>query len=97
MTQIPPVYTLYFTNELGFEIKSELIIDATSDAEALEMAEQVLALNPRSAAALWADRRMIRQYAANPSSLADSAIRGRARSLRSEFRETKKSTSSELT
>lgn len=86
MLKTPPVYALYLTNENGFDVKGEIIIDASNDKEAFEKAEAVLRLHSRTAAALWADRQMIRQFAAQPEPRTDHAVKRRARDLRVKFR-----------
>ncbi|MBN9084030.1 MAG: hypothetical protein BGP04_17465 [Rhizobiales bacterium 62-17] len=76
-----PVYALYFTNELGFELKNEIIIDASNDVEASEKAEAILALNARTAAVLCADQRIIRQFTVQPEPRSDRSVRRHAREL----------------
>ena len=67
MTPIPPVYRLLFTNDAGLSAKEPLLIDASGDDEALQIVEGLLSRSVMLAATLWADERMVRQFA-SPSS-----------------------------
>ncbi|MDT2024598.1 hypothetical protein [Methylocella sp. CPCC 101449] len=81
MLKTPPVYSLYFTNELGLKLKSETIIDASTDDAACEAAETIVAARG-GAASLWADMVMIRQFPAEALSESEEAVKRHSRALR---------------
>lgn len=83
---MPPVYRLTFTNEVGVEIKSSILLDASSDEDAVRQAEALIVEHPHSAACLWADARMLRQYVGSPPTVSERMIKSRASSLRSKIR-----------